>query len=129
MKLVYLSTITVRHWIGTVNKHYLHSLQLNGIDIIPTVFINKGSNVFLKDLMMTNYWTSVVIKSCVCADTYETHILRYAKETGPFQQKLEHLVSQRDMRLINIYLQWDHMVSGLWYLLTNISAMWCLSNR
>ena len=44
---------------------------------------------------MTNYWTSVVIKPCVGTDTYETH-----KETGQLQQKLEHLVSQRDMMIL-----------------------------
>jgi glutathione synthase/RimK-type ligase-like ATP-grasp enzyme len=57
------------------NKHkfYLRDLQKNGIQIIPTVFIDKTPNLNLSELIPT-HWKKAVIKPAFSAGSYQTTV-------------------------------------------------------
>jgi glutathione synthase/RimK-type ligase-like ATP-grasp enzyme len=57
------------------NKHkfYLREMEQQGIKILPTVFIDKTSNLNVKELMPT-HWEKAVIKPAFSAGSYLTEV-------------------------------------------------------
>ncbi len=54
------------------HKFYLKSLGKNGIDIIPTIFIPKGTHTELDNLIKDMHWDEFIIKPAVSAGSQDT---------------------------------------------------------
>jgi glutathione synthase/RimK-type ligase-like ATP-grasp enzyme len=59
-----------------MHKFYLQQLQSKGIDVIPTIFINKGA--FDLSIVIEKGWDKVVIKPAVSAGAYLTRLFNIA---------------------------------------------------
>ena len=59
---------------SNLNKTYLFDLERKGIEIIPTLHIKKGSNIYIEDILKKNNWEEIVIKPTIGVDAY--HILK-----------------------------------------------------
>ena len=57
------------------HKRYLLSLPLKGIPVVPTVMVERNSEVSLGEICANEQWSSVVIKPAVSAGSYETHAM------------------------------------------------------
>ena len=57
------------------NKHkfYLREMEQQGVQILPTIFINKTSNLSLKTLIPST-WKKAVIKPAFSAGSYQTEV-------------------------------------------------------
>lgn len=84
------------------HKFYLRELASKGVPIVPTAFLEQGSQTDLPALMEARGWTAVVIKPAVSADSFAT--VRAERE-GPAegQRHLEQHLPTRDM-LVQAYL-------------------------
>jgi len=54
------------------NKRYLRELREKGINLVPTVWMDKNSSVPLQEILNQNGWGKAVIKPCIAADAYGT---------------------------------------------------------
>jgi glutathione synthase/RimK-type ligase-like ATP-grasp enzyme len=61
------------------NKHkfYLREMEQQGVQILPTIFINKTSNLSLKTLIPST-WKKAVIKPAFSAGSYQTEVFDVA---------------------------------------------------
>lgn len=73
-----------------IDKHYLLDLKQKGVHIIPTVYIEKGSQITLQDLHKKNNWSKTILKPCVSGGASHTYKLNLAtlKEHESIFQKL-----------------------------------------
>ncbi|MFT4983989.1 MAG: glutathione synthase/RimK-type ligase-like ATP-grasp enzyme [Flavobacterium sp.] len=64
------------------NKHkfYLRDMEQQGIKILPTVFIDKTTNLDLKELM-PSHWNKAVLKPAFSAGSYLTEVFEAADIT------------------------------------------------
>ncbi|MFZ1749547.1 MAG: hypothetical protein WAU01_05125 [Saprospiraceae bacterium] len=53
------------------HKYYLQDLQSEGIDIVPTLFLDKGSDLN-KDIILSKNWEWLIIKPAISAGSYLT---------------------------------------------------------
>jgi glutathione synthase/RimK-type ligase-like ATP-grasp enzyme len=63
-----LSTI---RW--NMDKHYLADLEAKGVPIVPTRFLERGTNIDLANLLTLNGWNEAVIKPCVSGAARHTY--------------------------------------------------------
>jgi O-ureido-D-serine cyclo-ligase len=55
-----------------VSKRYMSELSAKGIRAVPTAFVAKGEVASLERLCAERNWSTVVLKPCVSADSWET---------------------------------------------------------
>lgn len=58
-----------------IDKHYLLDLEQNGVHIIPTVFIEKGTQTSLLKLHLKNKWKDTILKPCISGTARHTYKL------------------------------------------------------
>lgn len=107
-----------RRWIGKVSreslllnprdtllenlhKSYLLRLPLQGIAVIPTVLVEKGTTLDLSDLASQENWERIVMKPAISAGSFETYFFD-AREVD--QEIFEGLVAKKDV-LIQPYMK------------------------
>lgn len=77
------------------NKFYLKQLQQKGVDIIPTLFINKTDTLDLS-AVKTQGWHTAVIKPAVSASAYLTRMFR-ATELNAVEQEFKAVAAEREL--------------------------------
>jgi len=84
------------------HKFYLRELARSGVPIVPTAFLERGSQADLRALMEARGWEAVVLKPAVSADSFAT--LRAEREQpAEAQRHLDEHLPTRDM-LVQAYL-------------------------
>ena len=79
-----------------IDKHYLKELSEKGIQIVPTYFAKKNSEITLAEIIESQQWKDVVIKPAISASAYKT--FKILEETVNSNEKLfKDLLNQRDM--------------------------------
>ena len=79
-----------------IDKHYLKELSEKGIQIVPTYFAKKNSQINLVEIIESQQWNDVVIKPAISASAYKT--FKILEETVNSNEKLfKDLLNQRDM--------------------------------
>jgi glutathione synthase/RimK-type ligase-like ATP-grasp enzyme len=66
---------TIKTIKGNIDKNYLNILKEKGVNIIPTVFVEKSQEVNLSEIMQFHHWEKVVIKPCISATGYNTFLI------------------------------------------------------
>ncbi len=67
----FINPISLLRW--NLDKHYLQDLADRGFPIVPSIFIEKGSNKTLAEIHATSGWDQVVLKPCVSGGAYHTY--------------------------------------------------------
>src|SRR5262249_12838978 len=79
-----------------MNKRDLFELERRGIDVVPTVWLPKGSNANLSELIEERGWSSAVVKPAISASAYQT----WRTDTWrarQFQKSFDECLSRQDM--------------------------------
>lgn len=81
------------------HKSYLRELEQAGIDIVPTIFFDRGTppETLLRRARETS-WNSAIIKPAVGLSTFGVSKVDLSEE-NPFGQQCVELVAERDMML------------------------------
>ena len=58
-----------------LDKHYLHDLELAGVQVVPTAYISQGEHVPLLDVAAQRGWTEVVIKPAIAGGAVDTYFV------------------------------------------------------
>jgi len=77
-------------------KTYLRELAERGIAIVPTVWLERGSQADLATLMTEHGWQSVVVKPVVSASAYATMLVT-PESLSEGQAHLDKLLAEREM--------------------------------
>jgi hypothetical protein len=88
------NTPEVVRW--NTRKTYLRELAERGIPIVPTVWLERGSQADLAGLMAEHGWQSVVVKPMVSASAYATMLIT-SESLHDGQAHLDKLLAERDM--------------------------------
>ena len=79
-----------------IDKHYLKDLHSQGITVVPTYFVDKGSNVKLQEISKNKGWKDIVIKPAISASAFKTYkILEEDKDNN--EELFNSLIFERDM--------------------------------
>ena len=124
LKTTLLNAPEVLRW--NLDKHYLKDLQSEGIAVVPTTYLAKGSTMTLFEVMGQRQWGDVVVKPAIAGGAFDTYrVTRSGKVTHlspvhPTHEDSESLwrmlLTKQDM-LVQPFLQ-DVIESG------EISLIW-----
>ena len=124
-KTNFINSSEIINW--NIDKHYLQDLSENGINIAPTLFIEKGETNTLSELLQKTKWKEAVIKPAISGaarHTYrikpnncseiETVFQELIKSEGMlFQQFLNNITTQGEISLILIGGKYTHAVKKI----------------
>jgi glutathione synthase/RimK-type ligase-like ATP-grasp enzyme len=81
------------------NKHkfYLRVMEQQGVKILPTLFIDKATDLNLKELM-PSHWNKAVIKPAFSAGSYLTEVFE-AADTEKINTQYKAIASDKDLLL------------------------------
>ena len=104
-KINFINTSEIINW--NIDKHYLRDLEIKGINITPTIFIEKNDKITLKQLFNKTKWTEAVIKPVISGAARHTYRLdknNYSKYKRVFQYliKNEGMMFQEFMQDITL---------------------------
>jgi len=105
LKTTFINSSEIINW--NIDKHYLKNLAKKGINITPTIFIEKNEEITLEELFKKTMWKEVVIKPAISGaarHTYRININNYLNYQHIFQQliKKEAMLFQEFMNNITI---------------------------
>jgi glutathione synthase/RimK-type ligase-like ATP-grasp enzyme len=86
----------------SAHKSYLAALAAAGLPVMPTVYLAKGANARLDDILADKGWTDVVVKPTVSAGSFKTERFRQGDAGG--QTFLDALLAERDV-MVQPYLR------------------------
>jgi glutathione synthase/RimK-type ligase-like ATP-grasp enzyme len=66
-----INTPEIIRW--NVDKHYLADLETRGIPIVPSRFVEAGTDFALGDLLHEAGWRDAIVKPCVSGGAYHTY--------------------------------------------------------
>jgi len=75
-----------------IDKHYLLDLKQKGIHIIPTIYIEKNSQITLQDLHQKNNWKETILKPCISGGarhTYKLNMTNLKEHKNIFQELIK----------------------------------------
>ncbi|MCA9291731.1 MAG: hypothetical protein KDA25_11430 [Phycisphaerales bacterium] len=84
----------VVHW--NMHKRYLLALADAGVEVIPTVCLDRGSDADLSTVVAARRWRDVVVKPAVSAGSWQTRRFE-SHETAAGAAFLSGLLADRDM--------------------------------
>ena len=107
-----------------IDKHYLNDLQKQGINIAPTIFIEKGNKLKIGDLFKETKWEEAVIKPAISGaarHTYRLNKNNYNKyndilnelileESFLFQEFLNNITTDGEISMMIIGGKYTHAV-------------------
>ena len=70
-KTTFINSAEIINW--NIDKHYLQALAKNNINIAPTLFIEKGDTITLKQLFKKTNWKEVVLKPAISGSARHTY--------------------------------------------------------
>jgi hypothetical protein len=86
--------LKVARW--NLHKGYLKDLESKGVSLPETIWLDKGNQVTLADIMREQNWEHAVVKPAISATAFNTFLVSQAK-AGQQQQKFEGLLAQADL--------------------------------
>ena len=121
----FINSADIIRW--NIDKHYLQDLHKNNINIAPTLFIEKGDKITLKQLFDKTNWTEAVIKPAVSGaarhtyritpENYLNHEKIFQKliteECILFQEFLNDITMNGEISLIMIGGKFTHAVKKI----------------
>ncbi|MBT3418241.1 MAG: hypothetical protein HN427_05655 [Flavobacteriales bacterium] len=121
-KTTFINSAEIINW--NIDKHYLQDLQKNGINIAPTLFIEKGDTIILSELFEKTKWKEAVIKPAVsgaarhtyhinttnCNEYENTFQTLIKEECMLFQMFLKNITILGEISLIMIGGKYTHAV-------------------
>jgi len=81
-----------------IDKHYLADLESKGIPIVPSHFIEKGTQVSLAELANKLQWDKFILKPCISGAARHTYAIE-ASECKEYEQIFQELISNESMML------------------------------
>jgi glutathione synthase/RimK-type ligase-like ATP-grasp enzyme len=107
-----------------IDKHYLNDLEKQGINIAPTIFIEKGNKLKIGDLFKETKWEEAVIKPAISGaarHTYRLNKNNYNKyndvlnelileESFLFQEFLNNITTDGEISMMIIGGKYTHAV-------------------
>lgn len=89
-----LNSAEVVRW--NTHKGYLRDLESRGVPVVPTAWLDAGTQADLHDIMSIRDWQEVVIKPAVSASAFET-IQVGLRQVAEGQAHIDRLLPSRDM--------------------------------
>lgn len=81
-----------------IDKHYLADLDSKGIPIVPSYFIEKGSQVSLAELADKLKWEKFILKPCISGAARHTYAIEAIK-CDEYEKIFQELISDESMML------------------------------
>jgi glutathione synthase/RimK-type ligase-like ATP-grasp enzyme len=94
-RAVLMNPAPVVEW--NLHKGYLRELESAGVPIIPSIWLEQGSEADLSGLAAGNGWGELVIKPAIGAGSYLTKRFSRSEFSGEAQSFLDAQLVQRDM--------------------------------
>jgi len=124
-KTTFINSAEIISW--NIDKHYLQDLAKNGINITPTLFIEKGDEISLKQLFEKTNWNEAVIKPAISGAARHTYRINASNcsefevvfqnlienECMLFQEFLNNITTQGEISLILIGGKYTHAVKKI----------------
>ena len=124
-KTTFINSAEIINW--NIDKHYLQDLEKNGINIAPTLFIEKEENITLKQLFDKTNWTEAVIKPAISGAARKTYRINpdncfnhekifqklITEECMLFQEFLNDITIHGEISLIMIGGKYTHAVKKI----------------
>ena len=121
-KTTFINSAEIINW--NIDKHYLKDLSKKGINIAPTLFIEKEDKITLSELFNKTKWKEAVIKPAVSGaarHTYHINTTNYNEyenifqelikgECMLFQEFLTNITTEGEISLIMIGGKYTHAV-------------------
>jgi glutathione synthase/RimK-type ligase-like ATP-grasp enzyme len=92
----FINPISLIKW--NMDKHYLGELQLRGIDIPDTIFIEKGDNRKLSEIVKDKNWSEFILKPAISGAARHTYRFNQ-QEVGQQESIFEELIANESMLL------------------------------
>jgi hypothetical protein len=93
-KVKMFNPLKIARW--NLHKGYLKDLELKGISLPETIWLNKGSEAHLSSIMNERNWKKAVVKPAISATAFNTFLIS-REEANQQQQKFEQLLAHADM--------------------------------
>jgi glutathione synthase/RimK-type ligase-like ATP-grasp enzyme len=93
-KVKMLNPLKIARW--NLHKGYLKELQLKGIAIPETIWLDKGSAANLSLLMNEKNWSRAVVKPAISATAFNTFLVSN-EDAREQQKKFEEILAHADM--------------------------------
>ncbi|MDC0204550.1 hypothetical protein OAJ65_02010 [Flavobacteriales bacterium] len=124
-KTTFINSAEVINW--NIDKHYLSDLSKKGINIAPTLFIEKGDSITISDLFNNTNWTEAVIKPAISGAARHTYrispnnCIKYENlfqqlitdKCMLFQEFLDNIITKGEISLIMIGGKYTHAVKKI----------------
>ncbi len=124
-KTTFINASEVINW--NIDKHYLRDLSEKGIDITPTLFIERNEKITLEKLFNKTKWQEAVIKPAISGaarHTYRININNYSnyqeifqklikEEAMLFQEFMNNITLKGEISLIMIGGKYTHAVKKI----------------
>lgn len=124
-KTTFINSVEIINW--NIDKHYLKDLERNGINIAPTLFIEKGDTILLSELFEKTKWKEAVIKPAISGAARHTYRINpenciekvnlfkelIHSECMLFQEFLTNITTEGEISLIMIGGQYTHAVKKI----------------
>ena len=121
-KTTFINSTEIIHW--NIDKHYLRDLAENGINITPTLFIEKEDTITLAQLFKKTKWTEAVIKPAISGAARNTYRITLdncthyedifqqliKEECMLFQEFMNNITVKGEISLIMIGEKYTHAV-------------------
>jgi len=121
-KTTFINSEEIIYW--NIDKHYLKDLERNGINIAPTLFIEKGDTITLSQLFEKTNWKEAVIKPAISGAARHTYRIKpknckekenifkelIQSECMLFQEFLTNITTEGEISLIMIGGKYTHAV-------------------
>lgn len=92
----FINPYSVIQW--NMDKHYLGQLKEKGINIPPTLFIEKGEVVQLRDLIQQKGWNKAILKPAIAGGARHTYLFD-RESAADYQEVFEQLLANESMLL------------------------------
>ncbi len=124
-KTNFINSYKIIKW--NIDKYYLKELSEKGINVAPTIFIEKGKKTTLLQLFEQTKWGNIVLKPTISGagrHTYKINIKNHtkyeeifqkliSKESMIFQEYLKNITKHGEISLIMIGGEYTHAVKKL----------------
>ena len=124
-KTTFINSAEIINW--NIDKHYLKDLERNGINIAPTIFIEKGDTILLSELFEKAKWSEAVIKPAISGAARHTYRINpinckekesifkelIQSECMLFQEFLTNITREGEISLIMIAGKYTHAVKKI----------------